>query len=96
VLSWSLLEAMSAGCLVIASRTPPVEEVISDGMNGRLVDFFDGDGLADRIITALADGDDSLRAAARQTVIERYDLRSVCLPAYLDLLRTLLPTGQAL
>jgi len=96
VLSWSLLEAMSAGCLVIASRTPPVEEVISDGMNGRLVDFFDGDGLADRIITALADGDDSLRAAARQTVIERYDLRSVCLPAYLDLLGTLLPTGQAL
>jgi len=96
VLSWSLLEAMSAGCLVIASRTPPVEEVISDGMNGRLVDFFDGNGLADRIITALADGDDSLRAAARQTVIERYDLRSVCLPAYLDLLGTLLPTGQAL
>jgi glycosyltransferase involved in cell wall biosynthesis len=96
VLSWSLLEAMSAGCLVIASRTPPIEEVISDGVNGRLVDFLDEDGLADRIIAALADGDDGLRSAARETVIERYDLRSVCLPAYLSLLKTLLPRPKAL
>jgi glycosyltransferase involved in cell wall biosynthesis len=96
VLSWSLLEALSAGCLVIASRTRPVEEVMTDGENGYLVDFFDIDGLACRIAEALGQPrgkrQSRIRAAARDTVIGAYDLNRVCLPAYLSLLQKL--TGK--
>jgi glycosyltransferase involved in cell wall biosynthesis len=89
VLSWSMLEAMSCGALVVGSRTPPVEEVITDGINGRLVDFFDIDGWTTGLIDALANSarDAPLRAAARRTVVDKYDLRSVCLPRQLDFLR---------
>ncbi len=82
VLSWSMLEAMSAGALVIGSRTGPVEEVIRDGENGRLVDFLDLRGWSDALVAALTDPsrDDPLRRAARQTVLDRYDLHAGCLP----------------
>jgi glycosyltransferase involved in cell wall biosynthesis len=82
VLSWSMLEAMSAGALVIASRTAPVEEVITDGQNGVLVDFFDIPGWSSALIAALAHPERHapLRAAARDTVVARYDLRRQCLP----------------
>ena len=91
VLSWSLLEAMSAGCMVIGSRTPPVEEVISDGVNGWLCDFFDREEWANRVADAIEAGAalDHLRAAARATVQERYDLARVCLPEQLALVRQL-------
>ena len=88
VLSWSMLEAMAAGCLVIGSRTAPVEEVIRDGENGLLVDFFKPEELAGKVIAALeAPGDfAAVRRNARQTVIEKYDLKRVCLPGQLNLI----------
>jgi glycosyltransferase involved in cell wall biosynthesis len=87
VLSWSLLEAMSTGCLVIASATPPVEEVVNSD-NGVLVPFFDVDQLADRVIEALAHPRrfKSLRARARATIVNNFGVRQVCLPKLLDLL----------
>jgi glycosyltransferase involved in cell wall biosynthesis len=85
------LEAMSAGCLVIGSRTPPVEEVVQHGGNGMLVDFFSPAQIAERAIEALEDrrAHASLRENARQTICDRYDAHAVCLPAQLNLIRML-------
>ena len=88
VLSWSMLEAMALECLVIASQTQPVEEVIRHGENGLLVPFFDTKALSASIVEALADKTrfGKLRRAARQTIVENYDFDSVCLPAHFRLL----------
>jgi glycosyltransferase involved in cell wall biosynthesis len=88
VLSWSMLEAMAAGCLVVGSRTAPVEEVIRDGENGLLVDFFSSEQIAERVVAALAEPGRfaKMRARARQTIVETYDLKRICLPEQLQLL----------
>lgn len=84
VLSWSFIEAMATGCLLIASATPPVLEVLRDGQNGFAVDFFSTRALANRIEAALGDqaGLRSLREAARATAIEHFDLKRVLLPKW--------------
>ncbi|MDO9708007.1 glycosyltransferase family 4 protein [Paracraurococcus lichenis] len=88
VLSWSMLEAMANECLIVGSATPPVQEVIEDGRNGLLVDFFSPVQVADAVVLALAEPEAwwPLRRAARQTVVDRYDLRSRCLPDLIDLI----------
>ena len=74
VLSWSMIEALSAGCVLIASDTDPVREVVRDGDNGLLVDFFDTGRLADRICDVLErpDAVAALRGNAGRTAVERY------------------------
>ncbi len=91
VLSWSMLEAMSAGALVIGSRTGPVEEVIRDGENGRLVDFFDVAGWSQALIRALENpgADNPLRLAARATAVDGFDLKRRCLPRLIDFVESM-------
>ena len=82
VLSWSMLESMSAGVHLVASRTPPVEEAVEDGKNGQLIDFFDVKAWSAAIAGGLAEPRrfDHLRQGARQTILDRYDLKTRCLP----------------
>jgi len=88
VLSWSMLEAMSAGCVVVGSRTTPVEEVITHGENGLLVDFFSPSAIAEQVCQVLAAPQDyaPVRQLARQTILDRYDLKRICLPQHLALI----------
>ncbi|PPQ14336.1 glycosyl transferase family 1 [Bradyrhizobium sp. AC87j1] len=92
VLSWSMLEAMSAGCLVIGSDTAPVREIIRSGENGFLIPFFEVDELAGRVIEALAHPTRfcELRTAARHHIVDHYDAEQVCIPR----MRLLLDQGR--
>ena len=55
VLSWSMMDALSCGAVVLGSATTPVKEMIRDGENGLLADFFDADALAAKAVAALKD-----------------------------------------
>ncbi len=91
VLSWSLMEAMSAGAVVIGSDTPPLKEVIEDGKNGFLVDFFDAPALANKIADTLANRESlsHIRKNARDTIVKRYDLKKVCLPKQIEIVESI-------
>jgi glycosyltransferase involved in cell wall biosynthesis len=82
VLSWSMLEAMSCGCLLIGSNTAPVQEVLQHQRNGLLADFHDPLALAQTVIHALAHPQETapLRQQARLDVQTLFDLKRVCLP----------------
>ena len=85
VLSWSLLEAMSAGCAVVASDTPPLHEAIQHNKTGLLVDFFNSTELAESVCGLLADPQKraALGKNARAFAKAHYDLHRVCLPQQL-------------
>jgi len=91
VLSWSMLESMACGAVVVGSDTPPVAEAITHGETGLLVPFFDPEAIARSVLGVLADpaGHAHLAVAARQRVVERYDLRTVCLPRQLHMVERL-------
>ena len=89
VLSWSMLEALSTGCLIVGSNTAPVRELIQDGVNGLLVDFFSVNEIADRVEEVLNHPDRmaQLRVKARETILKNYDLAKL-LPQHLKWIET--------
>lgn len=95
VLSWSMLEAMSAGALIVGSDTEPVRELITDGENGVLVPFFEPDALVEKVCHILDNKDEyePLRKNARQTIVENYAVRDL-LPKYWDLIKSVANGSQ--
>lgn len=91
VLSWSLLEAMSAGCAIVASDTTPLREAITHGRTGRLVGFFDAAGLTREVCGLLEAPEERRRlgAAAREFARANFDLQTICLPRQLEWVRRL-------
>lgn len=86
VLSWSLLEAMSVGCAVVASDTAPLREAIHHDDTGRLFDFFDPQALCQQVVELLEQPDERRRlgANARRFAQANYDLSTICLPRQLE------------
>jgi len=88
IVSWSLMESLSSGCCVVASSTPPVQEMIETDKQGMLVDFFNPEALAQQVDQLLNDEwkRRDLGLAARQRILDKgYDLKS-CLKAQLELI----------
>lgn len=92
VLSWSLLEAMSCGCAIVASDTAPLHEAIVDQKTGLLIDFFDVSNLSMSVIHLLENSElrESLGEHARRFAVSNYDLNSICLPKMINLINHVL------
>jgi glycosyltransferase involved in cell wall biosynthesis len=97
VLSWSMMDAMSCGAVVLASDTSPVKEMIRDGENGLLANFFSPEDFADKACAVLADPDAyrHLGRAAEKMVEEQYSLNAL-LPQMLKLYEDAMQTKTGL
>lgn len=97
VLSWSLLEAMAKGCLIVGSDTAPLHDAVEHGKNGLLLPFFDVDALSETLIDALRrpNAFQGMRRAARRTVVERFNRNHACLPAWLRLIDEIRGAGAS-
>jgi len=95
VLSWSLMEAMGAGALIVGSDTEPVREVVEDGENGVLVPFFDTDAITEKLCHILDNNDEyqPLRVKARETILENYAMEDL-VPRYWDLIKSVANGSQ--
>ena len=91
VLSWSLLEAMSVGCAIVASDTAPVREFIQSNQTGLMTPFFDQTQLVTQIDLLLERPNLRKRLGknAREKIQLYYDLHTACLPRMLDWVESL-------
>ncbi|MCQ8129627.1 glycosyltransferase [Methylomonas rivi] len=82
VLSWSMLEAMSCGCLLVASDTDPVREFLKHGDNALLVDMNNTEELVSMLEHALSEGEalKVLRHNARDFASREFDAKSIAYP----------------
>lgn len=78
ILSWSMLEAMSTGCTVIASNTQPVTEYMKDNYNGILVDFNDINAIVQKTADVIHNREKyaEISQNARKTIIEKCELKN--------------------
>ena len=83
------------GCALVASATPPVQEVVLDGVNGLLANFFSPQQLAERLEEVLIDQPlrQALSHRARETILDRYDLRQM-LPRQLALIQEMIEIAR--
>jgi len=67
---------MSCEALVVASDTQTVKEVITDGENGFLVEFFSPEAIAEKVAVCLDNPSalTKIKKNARKTILERYSL----------------------
>ena len=86
VLGWSLLEAMSCGCSIVGSYGMPVEEVITNGVNGVLIPMDNPDVLVSKVNALLSNSElpQSIGNEARKTALEYDQTRT--LPRILDVI----------
>ena len=94
VLSWSMMDAMSCGAVVLGSDTAPVREMIRHGQNGLLANLFDPDDIAKKAVPALRDpaAFRPLGRAAEQMIARDYSVEAV-LPAMIRMYEEVVAAG---
>lgn len=96
VLSWSLVEAMAAGCALVASDVAPVREALEADVSAKLVDHRDTAALADAVERLLEDRAhaQTLGRNARSAALRRFDAGWIY-PAKAQMLEDIVQHGDA-
>lgn len=97
VQSWSMVEAMGLGALVIGSKTSPVQEFIEHGKTGLLFDFFNKEQLINQVCEVLEHPKkfEQIRINARDYISKNYDIKTICLPKQAELIESVFKNGEA-